>query len=292
MDWSLQLKLLLDELTSEITVKFPDQIVSVVLFGSATTGEWIKGKSDIDCIVVIKDKRQKKIIDEFLHKTLFELDSKYKLELVNTCSVYKKVQDRTLNTIIKTEKFAMFGRPFYVIAEDQIDFANAKIRDDLKMFVGIHVIASLNLFFHRIKSTGRVLYGKDITKQFPTNTPVIEKIKASLNAVLLLWMSVVTLPVEPKMAFSHAVKANFWACDDVLFALEKPLADSSTEVRQIKEIFSQNQIDIKHLDESLQYKKAKKISKITKRFAFLYIIRTTRFVLSLYRLTIQKMLSL
>lgn len=279
---------MLDELVFHTTRQFPDQILSMVLFGSATTGEWIKGKSDIDCIVIIQDKQQRKTIDEYLHKTLLELDLKYKLGLSETCSVYKNTQDNALNTIIKTEKFAMFGRPFYVIAEEQIDFSNAKIKDDLKVFVGTHVIASLNLFFHRIKSTGKIIYGKDITKQFPTTTPTIEKIKASLNAVLLLWMSVIFLPIEPKMAFSHAVKANFWACDDVLFALEKPLSNSKTEVEQIKEIFSKEAIDTKHLDESLRYKKNKTAYNLTKIFVFQYIIKSTRFVLNLYTATIRK----
>ncbi len=49
-------------MVADLTAKFHDEIVSFVLFGSATTGEWIRGKSDIDCIVIIKIKNYVKIL--------------------------------------------------------------------------------------------------------------------------------------------------------------------------------------------------------------------------------------
>ena len=281
---------LLDELVAHITSRFPGQIVSMVLFGSATTGEWVKGKSDIDCIVIVKDRSMAKPVEEFLHHMLLELDCKYKLELAKTCSVYKKTQNQLLDTIIRTERFAMFGRPFYVISEDQIDYSNAKIKGDFKIFVGTHVIASLNLFFHRIKSTGVVLYGKDITLEFPQKIPAIEKLKAGLNALLLLHMSMVTLLLDTRLSFSHAVKANFWACDDVLFALEKPLSDAESEIHEIKNAFSDD-VDVTHLHTSLQYKRKPKTD-LSKRFVFGYILKTTRFVLGLYSLALKRVLYL
>jgi len=49
----------------------------------------------------------------------------------------------------------------------------------------------------------------------PRTVPIIEKVKASFNAMLLLMMIFVIFQFFSKAAFSHAVKANFWACDDV-----------------------------------------------------------------------------
>jgi len=46
----------MEELVSKLVEKYSHDVVSFVLFGSATTGEWIRGKSDIDCIVIIKNK--------------------------------------------------------------------------------------------------------------------------------------------------------------------------------------------------------------------------------------------
>ena len=289
---------LLDELVRKATSRYQDQIVSIVLFGSATTSEWIRGKSDIDCIVLIKDKNSTKKIERFLYDTLLELDAKYDLKLAETCTSYKKTQNHMLNIILKAEQFSMFGRPFYVLSEDQIDIANAKIItiDDLKIYVGTHVLASINLFFHRIKSTGKVLYGKDITKEFPKQIPNLEKFKASLNALLLLMMSIVIFPIDSRFAFQHAVKANFWACDNSLFALEKPLSNTESEVREIENIFSNSKnieqsLDVDHLYQSLRYKKHNVVANFSKKFIFRYILKTTKFVMVLYFITLQKMLS-
>jgi len=87
---NLQLKSFLDELVSKLVKEYPDEIVSFVLFGSATTGEWIRGKSDIDCIVIIKNKKLNEQIEKYLTKLLFTLDAKYDLKLSETCTSFKK----------------------------------------------------------------------------------------------------------------------------------------------------------------------------------------------------------
>ena len=289
---------LLDELVEKTTTIYKNQIISMVLFGSATTSEWVKGKSDIDCIVLIKDKNRTKEVEQFLYDTLFKLDKKYQLKLSETCTVYKKTPNYALNMILRAEKFSMFGRPFYVLSEDQIDIVNARITalDDLKIYIGTHVFASITLFFHRIRSTGKVLYGKDITKEFPTKISNLEKFKASFNALLLLMMSFVIFPIDSRFAFQHAVKANFWACDNSLFALEKPLSNTKSEIKEIERIFLNSKnteriLDVNHLHMSMQYKKHKEISNLSRRFVFKYILKTTKFVLTLYYVTLQKMFS-
>ena len=287
---------LIDELVERLTARYKNQIISIVLFGSATTSEWIRGKSDIDCIILIKNNKLAKEIERFLYDTLLNLDKKYDLMLSDTCTVYKKAQNHLLNAVLKVEKFSMFGKPFYVLSEDQIDLRHARITatDDLKVYVGTHVIASIDLFFHRIKSTGKILYGKDITKEFPSTIPTLEKFKASFNAVLLLVASMVIFPIDSKFAFQHAVKANFWACDNALFALERPLSNAESEINEIKEIFSDtaaknNQvIDVNHLQMSLQYKKYQVPSNLSRPFIFKYIVKTVKFVTTLYIVTLQK----
>ena len=281
----------LDEMVAIVTKEFPDEIVSFILFGSATTGEWIRGKSDIDCIVLIKNRTKTKIVEKFLNELLLKLDAKHKLNLTETCTIYKKTQNPALNLILKTESVMMFGRPFYVLSEDQFDLKNAKIRHDLKIQIGLSVIASLNMFLQRIKSTGVILYGKDIRKDIPESIPRIEKIKASFNAILLLMMSFVILPLEPKIAFSHAVKANLWACDDVLFAFEKPLSTTSKEVQEIKKMFKNSDLEMKHLDEALRYKRKVDVKDLTRGFVLKYTLKSTGFVFGLYFQALRKMFS-
>ena len=279
----------MEELVAELVKKYPEEIVSFVLFGSATTGEWIRGKSDIDCIVIIRNKKLCKEIEKYLTGLLLLLDAKYDLKLSETCTTYKKTDNPALDLIFKTENKMMFGQPFYVVASDQLDLKGFKIRKDLKIEIGTRTIASLGLFLQRIKNTGIILYGKDIRKEIPKNVPTIEKIKATFNAMLLLMMSFVIFPFSPKSAFSHAVKANFWACDDVLFALDKPLSTTKQEVKEICSIFGKSEIDSEHLMMSLEYKKTKDDMKVKKRFVIRYILKSTKFVYGLYIVTLRKL---
>lgn len=272
-------------------MRYPKEIVSFVLFGSATTGEWVRGKSDIDCIVIIKNKKLCHNVENYLNQILLELDAKYDLKLSETCTLYKKSGNLALDIIFKTENKMMFGQPFYVVSEDQIDLKGFKIRKDLKVELGTRTIASLGLFLQRIKNTGVILHGKDIRQEIPDTVPKLEKIKAFFNAILLLAVSFIILPFSPRQAFSHAIKANFWACDDVLFALDMPLSNTKQEIKEICSIFGKSEIDLDHLYQSLKYKKTKDTIDIGSGFALRYILKTTKFVYTLYGKIILKMSS-
>ena len=280
----------MDELISNLVKKYPKEIVSFVMFGSATTGEWVRGKSDIDCIVITKNKDRCEEIEKYLNELLLQLDSIYDLKLSETCTSYKKTDNLALDLIFKTENKMMFGKPFYVVAQDQLDLKEFLIRKDIMMEIGTRTIASLGLFLQRIRNTGVILYGKDIRKEIPKTVPAIEKVKATFNAMLLLMMSFVIFPFSPKSAFSHAVKANFWACDDVLFALDRPLSNTKKEVNEICSIFGKSEIDSDHLITSLKYKKTKDDMDLKNGFVFGYMLKSTKFVYGLYVITLKKLL--
>lgn len=282
----------MQELVSTLVKKYPKEIISFVLFGSATTGEWIHGKSDIDCIVIIKNKQLCEEIEMFLHQLLLDLDSIYRLNLAQTCTSHKKTDNLLLNLIIKTENKMMFGQPFYVVAENQLNIKKFKISKDLKSQLASKTIVSFGLFLQRIKCTGIILYGKDIREQIPDKIPEIEKLKASFNAMLLLMMSYVIYPYSQKTAFSHAVKANFWACNDVLFALDQKLSTSKEEIGQIYSIFGAKEINFDHLMLSLKYKKIEDEIKITRLFVLAYMFKSTKFVYGLYGSALRKILGL
>ncbi len=186
----------------------------------------------------------------------------------------------------------MFGQPFYVVAQDQLDLGGFKIRKDLKIEIGTRTIASLGLFLQRIKSTGIILYGRDIRKEIPKTVPEIEKVKALFNAMLLLMMSFVIFPYSPKSAFFHAVKANFWACDDVLFALDRPLSTTTQEIAEICFLFNKSGIDSDHLMRSLEYKKANDDTPMKKGFVIQYMLKSTKFVYGLYAAALRKLFKL
>lgn len=280
----------MEELVSKLVEKYQNEIISFVLFGSATTGEWIRGKSDIDCIVIIKKKNLVSEIEKYLNQILLDLDKKYDLKLSETCTSYKKTNNLALDLIFKTENKMMFGKPFYVVAQDQLDLKGFKIRNDFKIEIGTRTIASLGLFLQRIKNTGIILYGEDIRKDIPKTVPLLEKIKSFFNAMLLLMMSFVIFPFGIKYAFSHAVKANFWACDDVLFVLDRPLSNTKQEVKDVCAIFGKSEIDTDHLYQSLKYKKIKDNMELDRNFVMRYILRSTKFVYGLYGKAILKAL--
>lgn len=279
---------LITELVSDVTASYPEQIISMVLFGSATSGEWIKGKSDIDCIVLIKDYDKRKQIDNYLLENLLTLDKKYELDLSKTCTIFNKSTNPIINQIIKAESRWMFGRPFLVMSEDQIDIKAGLMKRDIILIIGTRVIASLYLFFHRMRSTGKIIYGKDIIKEFPKNFPTIEKIKLPLNAGLLLFVSCITFLLDSKFAFQHAIKANFWACDNTLFILERPLLGIKQTVDKISEIFKDEKLDINHLKKSFIYKNDPNSVRLTRGFVLKYILKTTKFTTSLYIKSIKK----
>ena len=285
-----KLKQFMEELVSNLAEKYSEEIVSFVLFGSATTGEWIRGKSDIDCIVLIKNRNLCEEIEKFLNNLLLDLDKKYDLKLADTCTSYKKTKNFALDIIFKTENKMMFGKPFYVVSQDQLDLKGFKIRNDFKIEIGTRTIASLGLFLQRIKNTGIILYGKDIRKEIPNTVPVLEKIKSFFNAMLLLMMSFIIFPFGIKYAFSHAVKANFWACDDVLFVLDKPLSNTKQEVKEVCLLFGKSAIDSEHLYQSLEYKKIKDSMELDRSFVFRYILKSTKFVYGLYAKAVLKAL--
>jgi len=280
----------MDELVSKLVEKYQNEIISFILFGSATTGEWVRGKSDIDCIVITQNKNLSAEIEKYLNSLLLDLDKKYDLKLTETCTSYKKTNNPALDLIFKTENKLMFGKPFYVVAHDQLDLEAFRIRNDFKMEIGTRTIASLGLFLQRIKNTGIILYGKDIRKEIPKTVPILEKVKSFFNAILLLLMSFVLFPFGLKYAFSHAVKANFWACDDVLFVLDRPLSNTKQEVIDVCSIFGKSEIDTEHLYQSLKYKKTKDTMELKRGFVFRYILRSTKFVYGLYGRAILKAL--
>jgi len=281
----------MEELVANLIEKYDGEIISFVLFGSATTGEWIRGKSDIDCIVIIKNKHLATEIEKYLNNLLLNLDKKHDLKLSETCTTYKKTNNFALDLIFKTENKMMFGKPFYVVSEDQLDLKGFKIRKDFKVEIGTRTIASLGLFLQRIKNTGIILYGKDIRQEIPQTVPKLEKVKSFFNAMLLLMVSMIIFPFGFKHAFSHAVKANFWACDDVLFVLDKPLSNTKNEVRDICSIFGKSEIDADHLFQSLNYKKNKDRMDLDRLFVLQYIFRSIKFVYGLYGRAILKALT-
>lgn len=272
----------LADMIFKITQKFDDEIVSIALFGSAATKEWIKGKSDIDFIIVTQHRNAKKAVENSVNRILQELDRKHGLHLVQTCSVFIRHDNPILNFLYRIESVLMFGKPFYVFSLDQIAFDRGTIADSRIRLVTM-IFDPLNIFLAKMKQTGVTMYGKDLLEGIHFSTSTIDKIRVAMAPLWLVVMSLISFPVDESFAMRHAIKATVWACEDMLFALGFRLSTARQESRQIEDIFRNRKINLEHLKKTMILKNMS-ITKMNanKGFVAEYILNTIAFIFVLY----------
>lgn len=277
------LRLFLSDMVSEVVNKYGDEIVSIALFGSATTKEWIKGKSDIDFIVVVKHRDLKKDIENYLNKLILELDRKHDLQLVRTCSTYTRGPNPIVNLLYKVENTLLFGQPFFILSLDQIDFEKGTIADNRIRFV-TSIFDSLSIFVAKMRQTGMVIYGKDLIGELRFSPSRFDKIRTAFAPLWIIVMSLFSFPIDELFSLNHSIKATTWACEDVLFAFNIPLSSTTEELDRIERIFNGHEkMDFSHAKKTMILKR-KLVSKgdVSKGFVAKYILQTILFVLTLY----------
>ncbi len=79
------------DLMESLNSRFRGEIVSVILFGSAARGEFIKGKSDVDIIVICstRDSNMKNKIKKFVGREILRLSKIYDMNFENTFHFHK-----------------------------------------------------------------------------------------------------------------------------------------------------------------------------------------------------------
>jgi predicted nucleotidyltransferase len=277
------LQLAFEELVITLTGKYGNQISSIVVFGSATTGDWIRGKSDVDFIIVIIDKRKKKEVENFTNNLLVKLSTKYDLRLIQTSSAFKKTRNPALKAVYSLESFMTFGKPFFVLARDQIRVERGEIRDARIMFV-TSIFDSIAVFATKMKQTGCTIYGEDILKDLDITRSSSQKMKALIAPLWLIIMSLAVFPLDASLAMDHSIKATLWACEDVLFYLDHSLSSMKNEVTTLKKILpdcGSNKFD--HAEHALRLRLDQEAGTKTKKgLVVRFLLRTPYFVLSLY----------
>jgi len=277
------LRLFLHDMVSEVVNKYGDEIVSIALFGSATTKEWVRGKSDIDFIVVVKHRNLKKDIENYLNRIILELDKKHDLQLVRTCSTYTRGPNPIVNILYKVESTLLFGQPFFILSEDQIDFEKGIIADSRIRFV-TSIFDSLSIFIAKMRQTGVVIYGKDLIRELRFSPSTFDKIRTAFAPLWIIVMSLFSFPIDELFSLNHSIKATIWACEDVLFALNIPLSSTTEELSRLERFFNRyKKVDLSHAKKTVVLKR-KLVSKgdVSKGFVAKYILQTILFVLALY----------
>jgi predicted nucleotidyltransferase len=269
--------------------KYNDQILSIILFGSAVTNEWIKGKSDVDIIVVIKDATNKNVIENVLNKIVLDLDSRYKLGLRGSCSTYRTSKNPIMSLFNKIEDFLAFGRPVNVLSRDLIDFREKKIKD-LRIKIITTIFTSLTIYLLKLKQSGMTIFGEDLIQEL--ELPIVtrmEKMRTAIAPIWLLIASFITVIFDHVLSLKHAVKATKWASEDVLVAIDEPLSTTYQEFTRVEYLFRGCKgLDFNHLDVTMDFlvnwlelKHTVTLKVVTK-----YLFDATLFIITLYAYTI------
>ena len=277
----------LDDFVSGLTKEYGTELVSIALFGSAATGEWVLGRSDIDLIIVIGHESLRGTVEDYINNLILELDRKHGLQLSQTCSVFARHNNFIINFFHKTEGLLMFGKPFYVFPLDQIAFEKGTVSDAKIRFV-TGVFDPLSIFLAKMKYTGITLYGQNLIAKIRFSNSPLTKIRVALAPLWLVAMSLLSFPFDESFALKHSMKATVWASEDMLFALDIPLSSMAQEVQTFIEIFAKNKtINVDHLIKTVSYR-SRKTSDIhlSRGFVAKYILSTILFILTLYYETI------
>jgi predicted nucleotidyltransferase len=150
------LRSFLNDLLGEIK----GDVISVVLFGSAATGEWKRGKSDIDLFIVVKNNRKKRLMKK-LYPLILKLDRRYRLNLAEVCFGFKG--NPFLKVFLKFVNYFLYRAPYYVFSEKQLVLDKLTIKDwKVKL---LSILGSINIFWWNLKRNGKVIYGENILSQ-------------------------------------------------------------------------------------------------------------------------------
>ncbi|MBI2579234.1 MAG: nucleotidyltransferase domain-containing protein [Candidatus Aenigmarchaeota archaeon] len=229
-------------------------IVSVILIGSAARGDWVRGKSDVDFLVVAKSGKEKRKVSSFFRKALDKLNKKHDLRLEDSCTDEKKFHNAILNAVLKLESGFLFGVPFYVISQEDFDLVKKKI-SDRKIWFMMTFVASLSSFLKNIKETGKVVYGADLVREIKeSRLSFFDHVKIFLVPYYILALGFLSLH-DGKTAMNHAIKACLLEADDELLLLERHLGSYDKDEHAYERIFSRLPYNIEHLKKCVEYRK-------------------------------------
>jgi len=163
-----EVKLFLDEFLGILKELQRKNLISFIVFGSALTERWEKGVSDIDMIIIIKEK----IFAKETIAILKMLDRKYKFNL------YQEPNNLFERIIFKFLTDIGFKESLFVGTESQLksDFIFCKHKLLASLFI------PKGLLFRNIKKNYKIFYGKDIfEREYPIT--VFDKLKAASPSI-------------------------------------------------------------------------------------------------------------
>ena len=233
--------------------RYRNQIVSIVLIGSAARGEFIKGESDIDFIVVVRKNSQKKAVTKFVSGVLNKLDKKLDMRLKETCTDRNDYHNEILKMIMRIESSVFFGVPFYTISLEDYDFFRNRIQNPKVWFVATF-LGSLNQFLLNVKDTGKTIYGRNLMKLVSVRLTHWDKAKIFGEQMLVMLAGVLVFPFSSKLALKHFIKSSLYQEEFDLLFLHRHLKGYVRDRKTFCGAFSSDRKFVRHLKKSIDYR--------------------------------------
>jgi predicted nucleotidyltransferase len=239
-----------EKLSTEYDIDF------ILLFGSAARGEWRRGISDVDMIIQIVRQEDKEDVRKAAEEIFWELDKRHQTEFRKVCSISAEEDEPLLERAIKKgQSTARLYAPFEVLGPEDVDWERGELKGSL-LRLGADLVAPKFLLFIKMKTEGKVIYGRDITRVINPQVSWFDRVKAILVPHHLSFFSFLVSLFLPKMAARMATKAAIYSVESCLCYLKKPIGKGiDTAMADLEREIGHNKwINIQHIKDVYELK--------------------------------------
>ena len=215
MDDQKRVENFLQDFSRQLSQRVGGDLDFILLFGSAARGEWQRGISDIDLIIQTKNIKSKEKVFKEAEKIFWELDKKHETKFNEACSIKEKKE--AIDHILEKTKLYV---PFQVFGPGDIEWSKSEIKEK-SLILGAKLFASQAMIFKNMKYEGKILYGRDITREIQFKATLWEKIKALMIPFYIAFSSIFFSLIFPKSALKLADKSVIYSIGSTFFFLDK-----------------------------------------------------------------------
>ncbi len=212
-----------------------DRIVSVILFGSAATDDWVPGRSDIDFLVVCRKRSDRSVVARLFGAALSRAAARVGIPATGLASQSPGGPERVLSLFLRVERLFFQRVPFYVVALPDIDFVNGRIRD-YRIAPLLTLFIPVASFVQTLREHGIALYGQNISIAFHPERNWADRTKLRLAPWWHLVAGFIALAVSRPLAVDHAIKATLFTGETVLVELHRRFGGHRNAARQIAQL--------------------------------------------------------
>lgn len=197
---------------------FPQEIDFAILFGSAARGEFIRGVSDIDLIIQVKRNESVKDVELYATKQFWKLDQEFRMGFEQACATRKNQASLMEQIFSALEMGTNLYTPLFIFGPDDIDWEHGLARKE-SFLLGANLIASQATIFHKLKTEGKLYYGRDIRKCIRVRFTWWERWKGIVIPQYLTLFALLIMAFFPRRAVKYCNKAILWEIDSALLYL-------------------------------------------------------------------------